>query len=323
MNKQSTELLAQVTSTQIMRNPRSAITDSNKQHRIQIPLYTKDKEINPEVTGWLDDQAKSDIIGIDDIPKDRILQARYGNLKTRAERKVLHKIRQINATRPEAELRKDLSSNEPLQPLVNWQEWNKDKKKYDIDTVDTIPEHLGGYSANKIRQAVLPNVKRHKYNRGMALNTFGYYSPGFTPKKHTPRNYIRVNKLIKGSPSSFPTLAHETGHAVDFNIFGNLMKGGSLQLNKGDSVYEQMKASALEYKPISPNTPQSYQRYRHKSVELFADAFTAFTMDPRRTEQKYPAFYRYMAKRDRNIPIIAKKAKRDFISMFVSGLKRL
>ena len=331
--KKDIELLDKVIKTDMERSNRSRTVDGNKQHKKQIRLRNKDGRINPEVEEWSKDPTKSDIIGIDNVSSERITEARYGQNLTKQERKLLKKIRKKNANRNKKDLVKDLSSNEELVSLHNWKKWDRNKKKYDIKNVDTVPHQVIGYTSNVIRKKHIQNVSRAKYNQGMSINVGGYYAPGFTKKLQKPRNYIRINRLLKGSPKSQEVLAHEMGHAFEYNLFGKTITKNPTRLDgysyksveipkKNDVVYSQMKKMAIMTKPIPKGASSHFVRYRMKKEELFADAFLGLVTDPKRAKKIAPAFSRHVYTSSRGLSRDIRNSRESFLSKFVDDMKR-
>lgn len=316
----SNELKEKVLQKQLFeRSAQSQTADNNRQHKKQVDMGKKETS-EDDVKEWLEDPTKSDIVGVDNIDKDRINKVKYGTLRTKQEKKLLNKIKKINAKRPEKELVKDLSSDEPLVELNEWKKWKKNKKKYDIKGIDTIPDSVVGEVSNEVRKKYIPAIKRQKYNRGMSITTMGTFSYGVTPKGRE-RNYIRVNRLIKGNnPQQSKTLTHEIGHAFDYNVLGKKETFASKKVN--DVVRTQMKNVALKEKPIPKTATIWYAGYRKRREELFADAFVGFLRNPKQTKKENPNYSKWLTTSSRGFGSFVDRKRKQAIEKRVKVIKK-
>lgn len=313
--KSVNEVESMIIERQIGRGCRSIIMDEKKQHKKQIPIM-KNGKVNPELHIWFNNPTKADIVGVDDVPKDEIIEKRYGRKLTKSERKILSEVRKENNKRNKNELIKDLSGNEEIIPLKDWHKWSKNKNKYDIQGVDTIPESMTANVSNKIRQKFIPQIQRQRYS-GMSSNTFGYFAFGETPKLKKERNYIRINKILKGSPKADITQTHEIGHAYDYNFEGNKKFS-----NPKKSTLQEMKNVAFDFKPIPENAGAKFKNYRNSKEEVFADAFTSLVHNPKHVKKNYPGYFKTMKNKNPDLLNTIKKERTNFLKKYVDKFKQ-
>ena len=101
------------------------------------------------------------------------------------------------------------------------------------------------------------------------------------------------------------TLAHELGHITDYLSEGTTKRGnlvgriaslrGHLKQkfgNLNDAVLRKELENLTQlWKPFDVNENASYTKYRHSSVELYADAISVLFNDPALLKQEAPTFY--------------------------------
>jgi len=306
--------------------------DSQKQHHIRISKIIVNGRVNPKVKQWLNNSTTSDIVSIDDIPKDLIKQLRYGTGLSKADRRTLAMLRRINNKRAEKTLIKDLSGNEKVLKLSEKKKWLRNKKKYDIRNVDTIPLSVAGYTASQVSKKYNTLTKKKKYTRTLSTQTPGVFISSKSKALINKRN-IRINRLIKGTNQGQTTLAHEIGHSFDKlkrnfkkppQKVINEMKKVAQKLNKPIvpfNIWEKTKKDHKQFSQI-PQHVKKYMAYRLQHQELFADAFAFAMYDINYVKRQCPNFYKYLTNKNKGLSNILTKSKKDHVLKIVKVLKK-
>lgn len=316
-------------------NPKRNLNlDRSRQHKIKISKIIVKGKVNPQVKAWLNNSTRGDIVSIDDVPKDIIKKLRYGdNLLTKKERKLLSMIRKINNKRSEKELIKDLMGNEKILPLKDWKKWEKNKKKYDIQGVDTIPDAAGSKAASTISRLrkTTSDDRPRKYTRRAASNKGVFMHRKDTITGLMKSRTIKINRLIKGSKSSHATISHEIGHSYDLlkNKFKKPseevikdMKKLAEKINPPIMSFSRYENLSLAEESNLPKGIKKYMEYRLSHKELFADAFSYLAYDVAYAKKNARNFYNYVIKRDPKLKSILGKEKAKVVTKIVKTIKK-
>ena len=316
-----------------MSKIRSFALDNQRQHKIRITRLVINGKVNPKVTTWLNKNAKYDIVGIDDVPKDVIKRLKYGsNYLTKSDRKILRMLRKINKNRSEKDLIKDLSGNEKILNIKDYNKWIKNKNKYDIQDLDTIPTSVAGKAASVIQKQNKTLSKKKKYSR-LSSTTRGVFvrSINSLTGDIKSRN-IRINRLIKGTSAANMTIAHEIGHSYDLmknnfkkpsNEVIEDMKKLAGKINKPAIPFDEwdkIKEDEAKFKLVNKSV-KAYMKYRTSSKELFADSFAYLVYNPSYVKKNAKSFYNYVIKRQPKLKTIIGKSSRKVITNIVKRTK--
>lgn len=316
----------------------------NRITTLVIEKPNQEPYINPEVIAWLRNHRKSDIVGIDDVPKDTIKRLRNPDTYSKKERRLLAQLRKENNQRPEHKLIKDLLGNEEVLKLSeeNANKWRRNKTKYDIEHVDTIPPQVAGYTASLLAKEYPLTTKKNRYSR-MTSSTRGVYRRTFSKMENTlgafspdkenaaiKNRLIRINRILKGSGQGQITLAHEIGHAYDYFKYSFAkppsdvitdMKVLAQKLNPPTisfEMYGKMKSAGEKI----PRYIARYMEYRLNHKELLADSFAFLVYNPEYVKTKHKAFYNYLVKANPKLKTILDKGRVKVVTNIVKGIKK-
>jgi len=321
LNKINESIELNFTSLDSKRNLNS---DRQKQHKIRVRRLVVNGKMNPKLKIWMENPTKFDVVSIDDIPTDLIKKAKYGKILNKSERRTLNLLRKISNKRTEKELLKDLSKNDNILKIKDLKKWKRNKKKYDIEGVDTIPYSVAGEIANELQKQYKSTTKKKKYVR-TSINLGGYFRHPKNPLQQKQNRLIRISRILKGTSRGAKVLAHEVGHSIDLAVKG--MKKPSKK------VLDDMEKLAVKLNPppISFEVYKEYRKnkgkrnkhmeYRLSHVELFADSFAYIIYNPSRAKKITPYAYNYVVKSVPKMEEIIRKTKNKHILNLVKTIK--
>jgi len=168
----------------------------------------------------------------------------------------------------------DRSSNAPI--TLDPDEWLDNMARLDFPGVDTIPEQRRAKRVREIARQAPVRIASGDLPEGVS----GRLSGGLA----------KVSTYESFDPVS--SLAHEIGHAVDFE------RGDSTGLLSDDffdeELREEAKTLAVRRRPMvrSPESIEEAYADRDFDAELFADAFASATEEPAATRRIAPNLFR-------------------------------
>lgn len=195
----------------------------------------------------------------------------------------------------------DEQYNAPIAPDYNT--WLEHKNRYDLPDVDTVPEDELGRRGNRFLEGAqelgaVDEVKRETIN-GTKKGEFQAKSK----KQETEGGRTLIGggagyeTKIQADPEfddsgflSFTegtVLAHETGHAMDFEVAPGNQFGSKGDFFKGRE--EDLKEEAVTLSErMRGKIEKGTEKYREDERELVADAFASMAVEPRAAKREAP-----------------------------------
>lgn len=299
-------------------------SDRQRQHKVRIRRLIVNGKINPKLKVWMENPTKYDVISIDDVPQDLIKKVKYGKILTKTERKRLNLLRKISNKRSEKELIKDLSRNDNILKIENYKKWNRNKKKYDIDGVDTIPYSVAGDIANELQKKFNSTNKKKKYVR-TSINLRGYFRYPKTENQKRKNRFIRISRILKGTTQGSKTFAHEVGHSIDLIIKG-MKKPSKKIIDDMEKLAVKLNPPPISFEIYKEHIrnggkKNKFMEYRLNHKELFADSFAYIIYNTSNAKKIAPYAYNYIVKSVPDMQKIIRKTKKKHILKIVKTIK--
>lgn len=197
-----------------------------------------------------------------------------------------------NQERSEIARETDEAFNAPIAP--DYETWRENPDQYDLPGVDTIPQEerdkRGREAAERAEEAgLVDSIEREGLAEGMR-GKFTTEDPRDMPTGEEPKRQIKAEEDLDDEYPVFqegPVFAHETGHAIDFEVgvgerFGS--QGDFFEGRDEDLESEAITLTERLRGSISPGE----QAYREDNRELVADAFAAMAVEPRAAKREAP-----------------------------------
>lgn len=186
----------------------------------------------------------------------------------------------------------DENYNAPIAP--DYETWAENPDRYDLPGVDTIPQDerdaRGQAAARKAKEAGLIDKIEETGLDGNMRGQFTTDDPRRVATGEEPERKIQREPDLDDEYPVFqtgPVLAHEAGHAIDFEVgigerFGS--QGDFFQGRDEDLESEAKTLTKRMRGSISPGE----QAYREDNRELIADAFASMAIEPRAAKREAP-----------------------------------
>lgn len=205
-------------------------------------------------------------------------------------------VEKIHQSRTERAQTVDEKQNAPV--TTDEEKWLENPNRYDFPGVDTIPKERQRKRAESFGRAALDKGAADRVEqKGSAKRLQGKFASETQDTYGKGQNVARVQGTAENPEH---TLAHEVGHAFDYDAGADPYLANNVDELYGVSQrlfnYEETDRAQLEEEAIGISKRargdfENQQSYRRKHTELTADLFAQAAIEPRATKREAPNLF--------------------------------
>lgn len=199
-------------------------------------------------------------------------------------------IEEIHDQRSEKAQIADESFNAPLAPDA--EAWAENPDRFDFPGIDTIPRDRLLERANNAAEKAIDRGSLDSVQEKDMKDALGR----FTGSPNTvPNNVIKTRSNLDTMPTvgqaKGPVLAHEVGHAEDFDAAEGTGFSTQTGFFESDDPDEELLTEATQLSVRARGGFEADDEYRTENMEIFADAFGLAQTEPRAVKRDAPKLF--------------------------------